>query len=87
MRSYAGAGQAFMLQPVTDKHSTAFGNPSIQIVPCPVAESLPEAEAGRCAFVSYFIFGEGAGAGEAGVVAFFNDWSGSGISRRVSVTF
>jgi len=65
-----GSGKISMLKPITDKASTAFGNPAIQIVPCPKNRTVQLA--GSCAFVSYFIFGEGAGPGEAGPVAFYH---------------
>jgi hypothetical protein len=81
----SGAGSITELKPVTDHGSTAFGNPSFKIVPCPVStlqlqqeeeggETGTETEAGaeQCVFVSFFAFGEGAAPGEAGVVAFFN---------------
>ena len=65
-----GAGQITQLKPTTDKGSTAFGNPSFKVVPCP-GGSAAEGEQ-QCVFVSFFAFGEGAAPGEAGVVAFVN---------------
>ena len=56
-----------MLHPRTDKGSFAFGNPSFTKVPCPQSTNGK-----MCLFVSYFLFGEGAKPGEAGVVAFYN---------------
>ena len=32
-----GAGTPYRLSPVTDKNSTAFGNPSFKVLPCPPA--------------------------------------------------
>ena len=65
-----GQGHAYLLSPVTDKGSTAFGNPSFVSVPCPFDDPIPKNSA--CLFVSFFAFGEGAKPGEAGVVAFYN---------------
>lgn len=48
--------------------STAFGNPSFAVLPCP--SSLNARSTGSCLFVSYFCFSEGAAPGEAGVAAF-----------------
>ena len=55
------------LKVVTHSGSTAVGNPSYTKLPCP---SDLKAE-NMCIFVSYFLFGEGAAPGEAGVAAFF----------------
>ncbi len=63
-----GNGTITELKPTTDGGSTAFGNPSFRLVPCPGA---PESR--QCVFVSFFAFGEGAAPGEAGVVAFVNE--------------
>lgn len=70
----SGAGQIQMLKPITDKGSTAFGNPSVQLVNCPgsALTSNNVTLTGSCAFVSYFIFSEGAAPGEAGPVAFYH---------------
>ena len=65
-----GQGDLYLLQPETDKGSTAFGNPSFTTVPCPF--DFPPSNKSRCLFVSFFAFGEGAKPGEAGVVAFYN---------------
>jgi hypothetical protein len=57
----------------THKGSTAFGNPSWQILPCPGGAADgggSAAAAAECIFISYFLFGEGAKPGEAGVLAF-----------------
>lgn len=54
-----------MLDLKTHGGSTAVGNPSFSIVSC------PDDKSSMCLFVSYFLFGEGAAEGEAGVVAFF----------------
>lgn len=75
-----GNGTITQLAPITDKGSTAFGNPSFKVIPCPANRtSVPTIESGRasqngsdCVFVSFFAFGEGAAPGEAGVVAFYN---------------
>jgi len=64
-----GEGSPYMISPVTDKGSYAFGNPSFQTVPCPF--DYPPGSS-TCLFVSFFAFGEGAAPGEAGVVAFYN---------------
>jgi hypothetical protein len=52
----------------THKGSTGVGNPSWRLLSCP--PSLGPRPGERCLFVSYFIFGEGAKPGEAGVAAF-----------------
>jgi|EP00945_MAST-04E_sp_MAST-4E-sp1_P002858 hypothetical protein len=57
-----------MLNVTTHGGSTAIGNPSWHLLPCP-----GEGAEDNCIFVSYFVFGEGAAPGEAGVLAF---WKG-----------
>ena len=66
----AGNGTITELRPLTDGGSTAFGNPSFKVVPCP--SGTDRVADGTCVFVSFFAFGEGAAPGEAGVVAFYN---------------
>jgi hypothetical protein len=57
----SGAGLITELKPITHGGSTAFGNPSFRVVPCPgSAAALDSVEARRCVFVSFFAFGEGA---------------------------
>ena len=68
----AGNGTITELLPVTDGGSTAFGNPSFKVVPCPSSGTDGDWLVGDCVFVSFFAFGEGAAPGEAGVVAFYN---------------
>jgi hypothetical protein len=62
-----GAGTVHQLAVETDLGSTAFGNPSVKLLPCPRPSAFVE-----CVFVSMFLFGEGAKPGEAGVLAFYN---------------
>jgi hypothetical protein len=54
-----GAGTLRQLTPITPNGSVSFGNPSVRIVDAPDG-------VGQVMWVSYFLFGEGAGAGEAG---------------------
>ena len=62
-----GASQnVTMLNITTHGGSTAFGNPSWTMLPCPSSPS----SSSLCLFVSYFLFSEGAAPGEAGVCAF-----------------
>jgi hypothetical protein len=68
-----------MLNLRTHKGSTAVGNPSWQVLACPSsvqssglsAVTAPASSSASCLFVSYFLFGEGAKPGEAGVLAFW----------------
>ncbi len=61
--------------------STAIGNPSFQIVPCPMKVQVQAVTPGKregvvqynCIFISYFIFSEGAADGESGVVVFYKN--------------
>lgn len=62
-----GAGTITQLKPKTHGGSTAFGNPSFKVLPCP---NEKQRGGKQCVFVSFFAFGEGAAPGEAGVVAF-----------------
>lgn len=73
-----GAGTITQLKPATNGGSTAFGNPSFKLVPCPGA---PVSQ--QCVFASFFAFGEGAAPGEAGVVAFVN--AAPSASRKPNV--
>ena len=52
-----------MLNISTHGGSTAIGNPSWHLLPCPVGKPA------NCIFISYFVFSEGAAPGEAGVLA------------------
>jgi len=65
-----GKGSVEILDVKTHKGSTAFGNPSWHIVPCPYS---PTVNGPSCVFVAYFIFSEGAEPGEAGVAAFVKE--------------
>jgi hypothetical protein len=51
---------------VTPGGSVSFGNPSARIVDAPIG-------AGTVMWVSYFLFAEGAGAGEAGSLIYWID--------------
>jgi len=59
-----GAGTVRQLIPVTPNHSVSFGNPSIRIVEA--AEGT-----GQIMWISYFLFAEGAGPGEAGSLIYW----------------
>jgi hypothetical protein len=66
-----GTGTIEMMNIKTHKNSTAVGNPSWHKVPCPDSHNSNNNSI-ECVFVSYFLFGEGAKPGEAGVLAFWN---------------
>ena len=70
----AGGSRVEMLKVTTHKGSTAIGNPSWHLLPCPGMQELVGV-GGDCIFVSYFVFGEGAAPGEAGVLAFWKTLS------------
>jgi hypothetical protein len=59
-----GAGTVRQLLPVTTNGSVSFGNPSMRIV------SAPDGP-GQVMWVSYFLFSEGAGSGEAGSLIYW----------------
>jgi hypothetical protein len=59
-----GAGTVRRLNPVTPHHSVSFGNPSVRVVDAPDG-------GGQVVWVSYFLFSEGAGAGEAGSLIYW----------------
>jgi hypothetical protein len=59
-----GAGSAIQLSPVTPNSSTSLGNPTISVVDNPSGT-------GKALVVSYFIFGQGAGSGEAGSLLYY----------------
>ena len=63
-----GAGTPYELAPRTGGNSTAFGNPAVAVVDCPPGSG----GGGKCVFVSYFLFGEGAAPGEAGTCVFYH---------------
>ena len=70
-----GASQnVTMLNITTHGGSTAFGNPSWTMLPCPSSSS--SSSSSSCLFVSYFLFSEGAAPGEAGVCAFVQQLQG-----------
>jgi hypothetical protein len=71
------SGNVTMLNVTTHGGSTAFGNPSWTVLPCPGASAGgPGGPSPSCLFVSYFLFGEGAAPGEAGVCAFVQQLPG-----------
>lgn len=59
-----GAGSVRPLNPITPNGSVSFGNPSIRVVDAPDRN-------GRIVWVSYFLFFEGAGPGEAGSLIYW----------------
>ena len=68
----SGVGSITELKVQTDGNSTAFGNPSFKVVPCPGKQANEQ-----CVFVSFFAFSQGAAPGESGVVAFYNPAPGA----------
>lgn len=70
------SGNVTMLNVTTHGGSTAFGNPSWTVLPCPGAYAAGHGGGPPCLFVSYFLFGEGAAPGEAGVCAFVQQLPG-----------
>ena len=66
-----GLGTVEMIDVKTHGNSTAVGNPSWHKVPCPsFSDNESYAKEEWCVFISYFLFGEGAAPGEAGVLSF-----------------
>ena len=72
------SGDARLVAVTTHQGSTAFGNPSFEVLDCPDSDDAGAGESGAgatrsgpgaCIFISYFLFGEGAMPGEAGVLA------------------
>jgi len=60
-----GGSKILELNVTTPGGSTAFGNPSWQVVKC------PKDDGAKCLVVSYFLFGEGAAPGESGPCMFY----------------
>jgi hypothetical protein len=61
-----GSGTATQLTITTPNGSTSIGNPSVNVVSSPSGS-------GYSLVISYFIFGEGAGTGEAGPLIYYYD--------------
>jgi hypothetical protein len=71
-----GNGVITQLIPQTDGGSTAFGNPTVQVLPSPSG-------VGDVLFGSYFVFGEGAAPGEAAALMFYHELDSDPIPNRV----
>ena len=71
IRSTKLEGDIYLLNMMTPGGSYAFANPSVSVVNCPINSGI---NSQNCIFVSYFIFSEGAGPGEAGSAIFFKSF-------------
>eukprot|EP01084_Bolivina_argentea_P292208 502297_1 len=63
-------GDIYLLNIITPGGSYSLANPAISVIDCPNNSGFTN----NCIFVSYFIFGEGAGPGESGSVIFFKQF-------------
>jgi hypothetical protein len=82
-----GKGNVLQLEIKTHAGSTAFGNPAWHIVPCPSnnGQAFANMQSKECLFVSYFLFGEGAAPGEAGVAAFYKELSSLDTDQHILI--